>query len=219
MLGPVRSYGEACTVAHALDLIGDRWALLVVRDLLLGPKRFTDLERGMPRVNARILTQRLRELEAAGVVRRRRLSPPAGTTVYELTEWGSDLEAVIMQLGKWGRQSPLLDTGTDTDVGVDSVVLALRFRFDPHAARDLSASYALRFEHDHLAAYVTDGNLRIVREDPPDPDAVLDTDPRTLAALVTKRLTVPEALARGQLIVTGDRAAVDRLLAAVPIQV
>lgn len=212
MLGPVRSYGEACTVAHALDLVGERWALLVVRDLLLGPKRFTDLERGMSRVNARILTQRLRELEAVGVVRRRRLGTPADATVYELTEWGADLEAVIMRLGRWGRRSPLQDA--DADVGVDAVVLALRFCFDPDAARDLSASYAFRFEYDQLAVYVTDGNLRIVREVPPDPDAVLDTDPRTLAGLVTKRLTVPEALARGGLIVTGDRAAVDRLFAA-----
>jgi DNA-binding HxlR family transcriptional regulator len=210
----VRSYGEACTVAHALDLIGERWALLVVRDLLLGPKRFTDLERGLPRINARILTQRLRELEAVGVVRRRRLSAPADTTVYELTEWGADLESVIEHLGRWGRRSPLLDA--DANVGVDSVVLALRFRFDRDAARDLSATYLLRFPHDRLAVYLSNGDLRIVREDPSAPDAVLDTDPRTLAALVTKRLTVLEATASGRLTLTGSMHAVDRLFSAVP---
>ena len=208
----MRSYGEACTVAHALDLVGERWALLVVRDLLLGPKRFTDLERGMPRVNARILTQRLRELEAAGVVQRRWLGTPADATVYELTEWGADLEAVIMHLGRWGRRSPLQDA--DADVGVDAVVLALRFSFDPAAARDLSASYALRFEYDQLAVYVANGTLRLVREVPSDPDAVIDTDPHTLAALLTKRLTMPEALTSHRLIVTGDKPAVARLLAA-----
>ncbi|WP_433443455.1 winged helix-turn-helix transcriptional regulator [Nonomuraea sp. CA-141351] len=210
----MRSYGEACATAHALDLVGERWALLVVRDLLLGPKRFSDLERGMPGINARILAQRLRELEEAGVVRRRRLGPPVSATVYELTEWGADLRPVITHLGRWGRRSPRLDP--DADIGADAAVLALRQRFDPDAVPGLTATYALRFEYDQFTIQVTGGNPHITREDPADPDAVLITDPRTFGALVTKRLTVPEALAQERLTVTGDRAAVERLFAAVP---
>ncbi|WP_239103646.1 winged helix-turn-helix transcriptional regulator [Microbispora corallina] len=211
----MRSYGEACATAHALDVIGERWALLVVRDLLLGPKRFSDLERGMPGINARILAQRLRELEDAGVVRRRRLGPPVSGMVYELTEWGADLETVIAHLGRWGRRSPRLDL--DAEIGPDAAVLALRQRFDPGGVRDLTATYAVRFEYDQFVIQVAGGDLRVTRESPSAPDAVLTTDPRTFAELVTGRLTVPEAVARGRLAVTGDRAAVERLLAAVPV--
>lgn len=199
-------------MAHALDLVGERWALLVVRDLLLGPKRFTDLEAGMPNVNARVLTQRLRELESVGVVRRRRLAPPAAVVVYELTEWGAGLEEVIKQLGRWGRHSPLLDP--EADVGADAVVLAMRFNFNPDTASGLSATYALHIGDDRLAAYVTAGTLRVRREDPPDPDAVIVCAAGVLAALVTRRLTVPEALAQESLAMSGDRAAVEWLFAA-----
>src|SRR3954452_14710840 len=94
-----RSYGEACRFAHALDVVGERWALLVVRELLLGPKRFTDLRRGLPNASTSILTERLRELEQGGVVRRRKLPPPAGASVYELTDWGRELEPIVTQLG------------------------------------------------------------------------------------------------------------------------
>src|ERR671921_2798404 len=102
-----RSYNDACAAAHALDLVGERWALLVVRELVLGPKRFTDLRAGLPHVSPNVLAQRLRELEAAGVVRRRKLPPPAASRVYELTPWGEELEPVIIRLGRWGARSPL----------------------------------------------------------------------------------------------------------------
>src|SRR5436190_19138926 len=101
-----RKYDQGCGTAHALDLVGDRWALLVVRELVLGPKRFTDLRGGLPGIGPNVLSQRLRELEGAAVVRRRVLPPPAGSTVYELTPWGAELEEVLVQLGRWGARSP-----------------------------------------------------------------------------------------------------------------
>src|SRR3954449_3642338 len=97
-----RTYGDRCGVARALDVVGERWALLVVRELLLGPKRFTDLRAGLPHVSPNVLSQRLRELEEAGIVRRRKLPPPAGSRVYELTEWGEELEPIVTRLGAWG---------------------------------------------------------------------------------------------------------------------
>src|SRR5436189_5833106 len=105
-MGVKRTYGESCAASHALDLVGERWALLIVRELLLGPKRFTDLRAGLPAISPNVLTQRLEELERAGVLRRRKLLPPAGAWVYELTEWGLDLEPVIIALGRWGARSP-----------------------------------------------------------------------------------------------------------------
>src|SRR5438034_10192223 len=101
-----RDYDDGCAAAHGLALVGERWALLVVRELLLGPKRFTDLRAGLPHVGPDVLAQRLRELEQAGVVRRGKLAPPAAARIYELTEWGRKLEPVVLALGRWGSQAP-----------------------------------------------------------------------------------------------------------------
>src|ERR671915_410189 len=109
----MRTYDDGCAAAHALDLIGERWALLVVRELLLGPKRFTDLRAGLPKVSPDVLAQRLRELEAAGVLLRRRLEPPAASQVYQLTEWGRGLEPVVLGLGRWGSRSPFPGAGAE----------------------------------------------------------------------------------------------------------
>src|ERR671923_1550635 len=118
-----RKYGDRCGVARALDLIGERWALLVVRELLLGPKRFTDLREGLPHVSPDVLSQRLRELERDGIVARRTLAPPAGSKVYELTDRGRELEPVILALGRWGSSEPF--PSADAKLGPDSVVIAL----------------------------------------------------------------------------------------------
>src|SRR4051794_30508646 len=127
-----RSYGEACRFAHALDVVGERWGLMVVRELLLGPKRYTDLREGLPKASTNILAERLRELEQRGVVRKRRLPPPYGSSVYELTEWGMELEPIVTRLGAWGARSPF--PPDSREIGADSIVLALRSLFDPGAA-------------------------------------------------------------------------------------
>ena len=106
-----RTYGDGCGIAHALDLVGERWALLVVRELLLGPKRFTDLRDGLPNASPNVLSQRLRELEQAEIVRRRKLPPPAATWVYELTDWGRELKPVAIALGTWALRSPIVPRG------------------------------------------------------------------------------------------------------------
>src|SRR5438105_13875410 len=116
---PKRTYGDRCGIARALDLIGERWALLVVRELLLGPKRFTDLRAGLPHVGPDILAQRLRELEQTGVVRRGKLPPPASARVYELTDRGLSLEPVVLALGRWGSQAPL--PAERGELGVDAL--------------------------------------------------------------------------------------------------
>src|SRR5919202_1684482 len=156
-MATMRTYCDGCAAAHALDLVGERWALLVVRELLLGPKRFTDLRAGLPGVSPNVLAQRLRELERAGVVRRRKLPPPAASKVYELTEWGLELEPVIVRLGRWGARSPLRPL--DAALGVDSLVLSFRTMFDPLAADGLTASYELRLGEDVFVAVVDDGRF------------------------------------------------------------
>jgi len=206
----MRTYCDRCAAAHALDLIGERWALLIVRELLLGPKRFTDLRAGLPHLSPNVLAQRLRELEVAGVVRRRKLPPPAASRVYELTEWGTELEPIIIQLGRWGARSPLRPR--DAAIGVDSIVLALRTMFDPQAADDLRASYELRLGEDRFRTEVADGHFEITRGGTERPDATIETDPATLAALVFEGRQLTEALRSGDLKIEGDEIAVERFL-------
>src|ERR671925_2372047 len=138
-----RTYGQYCGVARALELVGARWALLVVRDLILGPKRFTDLQRGLPRIPSNVLSSRLKELEYAGIVRRRLLARPQTGVVYELTEYGRELEDILLRLGRWGAQLLAEPRPHDT-VNADSLILALRATFQPEAARGLKVSYELR---------------------------------------------------------------------------
>src|SRR5215216_5997641 len=123
-----RSVQDGCGIAHASELLGQRWALLVVRELLLGPKRFTDLRAGIPDISPNVLGQRLRELERSGIVRRRRLAPPAAARVYELTAWGQELEPAVLALGRWASHSPSFPS--DAEMGSDSLVLALKASFD-----------------------------------------------------------------------------------------
>ena len=207
-MATMRTYDDGCAAAHALDLVGERWALLVVRELLLGPKRFTDLRVGLPGASPNVLAQRLRELERAGVVRRRKLPPPAASQVYELTEWGIELEPVITQLGRWGAHSP--SRPRDAGLGVDSLILSFRAMFDPRAADGLKASYELRLGEDRFRAVVADGSFEIVRGVADRPDATIETDAGTLATLVYEGHDLAQALRSGDVKIEGDESAVAR---------
>jgi DNA-binding HxlR family transcriptional regulator len=211
----MRTYCDGCAAAHALDLVGERWALLVIRELLLGPKRFTDLRAGLPGASPNVLAQRLRELERAGVVRRRKLPPPAASRVYELTDWGMELEPVIVRLGRWGARSP--SKPRDAALGVDSLILSFRTMFDPRAAEDLRASYELHLGEDVFRAEVADGRFEIVRGEAQRPDATIETEPATLAALVYEGGPLAEALRSGEVKVEGDESAVERFLTLFPL--
>jgi DNA-binding HxlR family transcriptional regulator len=210
-----RTYGEACAAAHALDLVGERWALLVVRELLLGPKRFTDLRAGLPGVSPNVLAQRLGGLESAGIVRRRKLPPPAASRVYELTEWGMELESVIVWLGRWGVRSPLRPC--DAGMSVDALVLSFRTMFDPRAAEGLKASYELRLGEDVFVAVVDGGRFEIARGSAEKPDVTIETDAATLAALVYEGRELAEALRAGEVKIEGDEAAVERFVRLFPL--
>jgi DNA-binding HxlR family transcriptional regulator len=209
-----RTYGEACAAAHALDLVGERWALLVVRELIFGPKRFSDLRAGLPHIGPNRLSERLRSLEAAGIVTKRRLGPPVGSAVYALTDWGQRLEPVLVELGRWGRHSPSRDL--DAHLGVDALMLALRGDFDPDLGRDLSATWTLRFGTDTFAVRASNGRLDIHRGEAADPDATVTTNVASFTAVYTRRRTLDDAIATGDLTVTGDTGTLRALLAALP---
>jgi DNA-binding HxlR family transcriptional regulator len=210
-----RTYGDRCGVARALDLVGERWALLVVREMLLGPKRFTDLRAGLPHVSPDVLAQRLRELEESGIVRRGTLPPPAGSRIYELTERGRELEPVVIALGRFGSVAPF--PPGDAQIGVDAVMIALKSLFAPSAADGLDASYELRFGEHRFHVRVSDGRLDVVREGADAPDATIETEPGTLATVLWHGRKIDEARRSGDLAIEGDGPAVARFLGLFPL--
>ncbi|HEY0540079.1 MAG TPA: helix-turn-helix domain-containing protein, partial [Actinoallomurus sp.] len=177
----MRSYDDPCGIARGLNVIGERWSLLIVRELLFGPKRFTDLHHGLSTASQNVLSQRLRELEQTGVVRRRRLGPPAATWVYELTKWGRDLEPVLFHLARWGSRGPM--TSGD-ELSADALMFALKTSFDSEVAGEMRGTYEIRLGDDRFRAQIADGRLDLTRGTAERPDAVLDTDPATLRSLV-----------------------------------
>lgn len=211
-----RSYGEACRFAHALDVVGERWALLVVRELLLGPKRFTDLRTGLPHASSNILSERLRDLEQSGVIQRRKLPPPAASTVYELTVWGRELEPIVTQLGAWGARSPFPPEAQE--IGPDSIVLALRSLFDPEAAGDLETAHGLRIGEEDFSAEISAGRVELTRGAPTDPEATIAVpDAPTLAAILTAQLPLDDALGSGAAELEGSKQAAKRFLRLFPM--
>jgi DNA-binding HxlR family transcriptional regulator len=202
-----RTYGDACGIARALDVVGERWALLVVRELLLGPQRFSDLRRALPGASSNMLTDRLRELEDRDVVTRRRLPPPAASSVYELTDRGRGLEPVLLALGAWGADLPA--PATPAHLSATSVLLYLRESRKPARA----ATY--RFEIDDRVWTIRatgDGRVDVEPGDPTDAHAGLRTDPATLNALLADHRTLAAAVAGGRAVVSGDEQALERLL-------
>ncbi len=212
----MRTYGDGCSIARALDLIGERWALLVVRELLLGPKRYTDLRRGLPNASPNVLSQRLDELEQAGIVRRRKLPPPAAARVYELTDWGDQLEQTVISLGQWAAGSPAAVRDAPIRSG-DSVILAMRGLFDPSSAHGLHATYQIRIGEDSFWIQVTDDQIHVARGDADHADATIDTDPDTLNAVLLEGQPLADAQQSGNITVDGDKAAVERLVRLFPI--
>lgn len=196
-----RSYDDPCGVARALNLIGERWALLVVRELLHGPKRFRDLARALDGMSENVLSARLRELQDAGIVHRYTLGPPASTRVYGLTGRGADLEPVLLALAAWGSRTPTTST---RELSPDALVLALKTTFAPDRAGDLTAHLELRVDQDTFTAHVAGGELHIGRGAPPRPDVVLCADSATLRALVFTGLPLQQALTEGCATLDGD---------------
>jgi DNA-binding HxlR family transcriptional regulator len=215
-MATTRTYGDGCAIARALDLVGERWALLVVRELLLGPKRYSDLRRGLPNASPNVLSERLRELERAGIVRRRKLPPPAGSRVYELTDWGLELEESVMSLGRWAARSPTPPSDAPI-VSADSIILALRARFDPGAARELRARYELRLGEDRFRIDVADDEIAAARGGADQADATIDTDPGTLDAVLWGGRSLADAQRSGSMTIEGDKAAVQRFVRLFPM--
>jgi DNA-binding HxlR family transcriptional regulator len=203
---------DGCGIAYASDLLGQRWALLVVRELLLGPKRFTDLRAGIPDISPNVLGQRLRELEETGIVRRRKLAPPAAVQVYELTEWGHELQPAVLALGRWASRSPGFPL--EAPMGPDSLVLAMKTAFQPERAEGVDASYELRLGEIPFNISVRGGRFEAARGEAESPDAVISSDPDTLAGVVFRGKPLGKAVQSGEVRIDGSRRGANTLFRA-----
>lgn len=203
-----RRYDDGCATAHALNVVGERWALLVVRELLLGPRRFTDLRAALPGIGPNVLAQRLSGLTEAGVVARCLLAPPASVWAYELTPWGRELEAPIAALGRWGARSPALPRGRPMSAA--SLVLSMRTMFDPSTAAGVRLSLDLAIGAERFAVTVGKGSIAIEPGAASDPDARIASDVDTLARLAYDGAKLGDSIESGAVVVDGDRSAAKR---------
>ncbi|MFS0738410.1 winged helix-turn-helix transcriptional regulator [Sphingomonas sp. 1P06PA] len=208
-LSTERWYDDACGTAHALELVGERWSLLIVRELMFGGRRFSELRASLPGISANILTQRLAGLEAAGIARRRRLPPPANVQVYELTDWGYQAEVAIQELGRWAARSPTHDPSLPLSAA--SLMLSFRTMIDRPRAASCPARIGFRFGAEAFVARIGADGIEIERGEPAGVDAVLTSDPMTIAGIVYGGRPIADAEAAGVLRVEGDRAIAEQV--------
>ncbi len=206
-----RSYNQQCGIAAALDVIGDRWSLLVLRDLLLGPLRFGDLAEGMPGLGTNTLTARLKQLEAAGVIERRLLPLPGRGTVYELTDYGRELQPILMALGRWGTQSMGRLPG-DAASRSRWLVGAMPAFHDDSQQVARPTTWELRLTDGTFTVHADGADVAVAAGAPDDPDLVITTTDDVLHALLSRRLTAAEAVATQAVTLDGHAPALGRLV-------
>ena len=205
-----RTYDDACGAAHALDLVGERWALLVIRELLLGPRRFGDLRAALPGISANVLTQRLAGLEASGVLVRRKLAPPASVQVYELTPWGYESEPLFQALGRWAARSPRHDPSLP--LSAVSLLLSFRTMIDRRRAEGFAARVGFRMGAETYFAEVADGAIEVGRGEIDAAELVFTGTAPGIAAVVYGGQPLAALLAGGALALAGDRALAERFV-------
>jgi DNA-binding HxlR family transcriptional regulator len=198
-------YDDACGTAFALELVGERWSLLIVRELMFGGRRFSDLRAGLPGISAKVLTERLEGMERAKIVQRRQLPPPAAAQVYELTTWGYKSEDAIKELGRWAATSP--DHDPTLPLSPASLMLSFRTMFDGSRAGGLALTGAIRLGHDRFFVEVADGKLRAERGEIEAPDFAFDAPVASLIAAAVYGKVPFEELAGAGLVFTGNRDA------------
>jgi DNA-binding HxlR family transcriptional regulator/putative sterol carrier protein len=201
-----RSYDQFCGLAKALDVLGERWTLLVVRELLLGPQRYSDLLGGLPGIGTNLLASRLKTLEASGLVHRRKLPAPAASTVYELTERGRALQPAVLELSRWGLDL-LAEPGEHDHFRAGWLVNGIRAAFKPELAKGVRRTFVLTVDGQSFTSRVDDGRIEVRAGDAEDADIAVSLDADTLKAIASGQLAAADAVAGGQVTVErGDEA-------------
>lgn len=207
-----RSYNQYCGLAYALDIVGERWTLLIIRELIAGPRRFKDLIAGLPDISTNLLAERLKHLEQQGLLCRRVLPPPAGSTVYQLTSLGYELEKTLLELGKWGSQFVPPSAEGATLLPVGSYALTLKTFFRPELAQGVNETYELRVDNEVLQVRINEGEITVRQGDARNADAIFQTTMPTYLGLLQRQIQPEEAIDKGLVRVEGDPAALSRFL-------
>jgi DNA-binding HxlR family transcriptional regulator len=204
-----RWYDDACGTAFAMELIGERWSILIIRELMLGGRRFSDLRASLPGISAKVLTERLGSLESAGVLVKRKLQAPAATQVYELTEWGRLAEPAIQELGRWAARSP--EHNPQLPLSPVSFMLSLRTMIDPQAARRFDASVGFTVSGESFLAELRDGRMPVRRAEPGAGEINFAADePLPLLRVFYGKQPLAEARRGGGVRLTGDPVLAER---------
>ncbi|MFN8440782.1 MAG: winged helix-turn-helix transcriptional regulator [Caldilineaceae bacterium] len=207
-----RSYNQLCGLAYALDVVGERWTILVIRELVAGPRRFTDLMDGLPGISTNLLTERLKELEQHGVIQRRVLPPPAASTVYQLTKLGKALEPTLLELGKWGSQFVPESIKNCQMLHLGSYALTPRTFFRPCLAQEMDVTYGLYVGEEVQTVRIAQGEIDVQQGEPSHAAMSLYTEVPIYLGLLTRQIDPQEALAGGLVRVEGDPAELFRFL-------
>ena len=210
-----RWYDDACGTALALELVGERWSLLIVRELMFGGRRFSDLRSGLPGVSANILARRLEGLERVGIIQRRKLPPPAPVQIYELTPWGYEAEIILQEMGRWATRSPLHDP--TLPLSAASIMMSFRTMYSREQAKGEAVTLGFRFGDEAFVVDFGPDGIRVRRGEPEGGALVVLTNPMSLASVVYGGRPVSDAEAGGELILTGDRALFDRFVGWFPL--
>ena len=207
-----RSYNQYCGLAYALDVVGERWTLLIIRELMAGPRRFTDLMAGLPDISTNLLSERLKSLDLQGILSRRVLPPPAGSSVYELTPLGQALETTLLELGKWGSQFVPPSAAGVTLLNVGSYALTLKTFFRPELAQNVDETYELRIDNEVLQVRIKAGEIHVQQGQALKANVIFQTDMPTYLGLLQRQIQ-PEAAIAGSLVqIEGDPDALSRFL-------
>lgn len=210
-----RWYDDACGTAMALELVGERWSLLIVRELMFGGRRFGELKGALNGISANVLTQRLEGMEAAGILKKRKLPPPASVQVYELTRWGYESETAIQELGRWATRSPAHDPSLPLSAA--SLMLSFRTMLSPERSAGIVATLGFRLGDEVFTTHLANGTFQVERAEPTGADVVFASTPRGIAALTYGGVPIAEGEKLGLVTVEGDRALAERFVTLFPL--
>lgn len=212
-----RAYNDACAANHAADILGQRWVVAIIRELALGPKRFSDLRDDLREISANILSQKLEMLEARGLVVHRRLPPPALTPVYGLTEWGKEAAPILQAMARWGARSPEHDPARP--MSATSFILSLRSMIDTERAEGFAATIGFRLGRENFLVVYSPEGVMPRRAEPDlgnDVAAIVEGAPDAVKAFVHCGASLETLEAAGDIVVTGDRAMAQALATLYP---
>lgn len=210
-----RWYDDACGTAFALEMIGERWSILIMRELMFGPRRFNELRADLPGISANVLTQRLERLESLGIVRREKLPPPASVQVYGLTEWGYEAEPLVQMLGRWATRHP--DHDPTLPLSAASIMMSFRTMIDSERAAGIDARIGFRLGEDGFVVRIRGGDVETTRELPEDVDLIFTCAPTILAAAVYGGEPIEALVRTGALRIEGDRQLAERFVTLFPL--